>query len=278
MSYQLPFKKNLQETKLAINAVIEAGKAVMEIYEQDFSVKLKQDRSPLTQADIKSNEIIQRIISVSGYPILSEESVDDKERLNCEKIWIVDPLDGTSDFVSRTGEFTIMVALIEHNKPILGVVYCPTNKTLFVAQKNGGAYNLGNGQCLKLSISNVAELEKCRAVVSRHHLSDQDRQFLMKIKIDKSTQLGSSLKVMDICSGNAELYFATTNNMKQWDTCASYCLIKEAGGEMTDMFGSELKYNTVTLNHQNGILVTNGLIHNKIIDNYAKFLKEEINK
>ena len=129
MSYQLPFKKNLQETKLAINAVIEAGKAVMEIYEQDFSVKLKQDRSPLTQADIKSNEIIQRIISVSGHPILSEESVDDKERLNCEKIWIVDPLDGTSDFVSRTGEFTIMVALIEHNKPILGVVYCPTNKT-----------------------------------------------------------------------------------------------------------------------------------------------------
>ena len=278
MSYRLPFKKNLQETKLAINAVIEAGKAVMEIYEQDFSVELKQDRSPLTQADIKSNEIIQRIILVSGYPILSEESVDDKERLNCEKIWIVDPLDGTSDFVSRTGEFTIMVALIEHNKPILGVVYCPTNKILFVAQKNGGAYNLGNGQCLKLSISNVAELEKCRAVVSRHHLSDHDRQFLMKIKIDKSTQLGSSLKVMDICSGNAELYFATTNNMKQWDTCASYCLIKEAGGEMTDMFGSELKYNTVTLNHQNGILVTNGLIHNKIIDNYAKFLKEEINK
>ena len=278
MSYRLPFKKNLQETKLAINAVIEAGKAVMEIYEQDFSVELKQDRSPLTQADIKSNEIIQRIISVSGYPILSEESVDDKERLNCEKIWIVDPLDGTSDFVSRTGEFTIMVALIEHNKPILGVVYCPTNKTLFVAQKNGGAYNLGNGQCLKLSISNVAELERCRAVVSRHHLSDHDRQFLMKIKIDKSTQLGSSLKVMDICSGKAELYFATTNNMKQWDTCASCCIIKEAGGEITDMLGSELKYNIDTLNHQNGILVTNGLIHNKIIDNYAKFLKEEINK
>ena len=243
----------------------------MEIYEQDFSVELKQDRSPLTQADIKSNEIIQRMISVSGYPILSEESVDDKERLNCEKIWIVDPLDGTSDFVSRTGEFTIMVALIEHNKPILGVVYCPTNKTLFVAQKNGGAYNLGNGQCLKLSISNVAELKRCRAVVSRHHLSDQDRQFLMKIKIDKSTQLGSSLKVMDICSGKAELYFATTNNMKQWDTCASCCIIKEAGGKMTDMLGSELKYNIDTLNHQNGILVTNGLIHNKIIDNYAKF-------
>ena len=100
----------------------------------------------------------------------------------------------------------------------------------------------------------------------------------MKIKIDKSTQLGSSLKVMDICSGKAELYFATTNNMKQWDTCASCCIIKEAGGEITDMLGSELKYNIDTLNHQNGILVTNGLIHSKIIDNYTKFLKEEINK
>ena len=278
MSYRLPFKKNLQETKLAINAVIEAGKAVMEIYEQDFSVELKQDRSPLTQADIKSNELIQQIVSVTGYPILSEESTDNKERLNCEKIWIVDPLDGTSDFVSRTDEFTIMIALIEHNKPILGVVYCPPNKTLFVAQKNEGAYKFVDGECFKLGINNISELEKCNAVVSRHHLSDKDRQFLMKTRIDRFTQLGSSLKVMDICSGKAELYFATTNNMKQWDTCASCCIIKEAGGEITDMLGSELKYNIDTLNHQNGILVTNGLIHNKIIDNYAKFLKEEINK
>ncbi len=277
MSYQLPFKKNLQEVQLAINAAIEAGKIVMKIYQHNFSTKLKKDNSPLTEADIKSNEIIQRIISVSGYPILSEETMDDKDRLNYDKIWIVDPLDGTSDFVSRTGEFTIMISLIENNIPTLGVVYCPPNETLFVAQKNEGAYELIDGKFLKLGVNNISELEKCNAVVSRHHLSDKDRQFLKKSRISKFTQRGSSLKVMDICSGNAELYFATTNNMKQWDTSASYCIIKESGGEITDMLGSELKYNTNMLKHQNGILVTNGLIHNQIIDNYLKFLKE-INK
>ena len=275
MSYQLPFKNNLREAELAINAIIEAGDMVMKIYERGFSTTIKKDNSELTEADIKSNEIIQKIISVSGYPILSEENIDNKKRLNHEKIWIVDPLDGTSDFVSRTGEFTIMIALIENNKPILGVIYCPVNKTLFVAQKNEGAYKIVGDKCLKLRINSVSELEKCSAVVSRHHLSDKDRQFLIKSRIDKFTQRGSSLKVMDICSGNAELYFATTNNMKQWDTCASYCLIKEAGGEMTDMFGSELRYNTDILNHQNGILVTNGLIHKQIVDNYIKFLKGE---
>ena len=277
MSYQLPFEKNLQEVRLAINAALEAGKTIMKIYQHNFSTTLKKDNSLLTDADIKSNEIIQRMISVSGYPILSEETIDDKERLNCDKIWIVDPLDGTSDFVSRTGEFTIMIALIKNNKPILGVVYCPPNKTLFVAQKNEGAYKFVDGECFKLGINNISELEKCSAVVSRHHLSDKDRQFLKKLGIDKFTQRGSSLKVMDICSGNAELYFATTSNMKQWDTSASYCIIKESGGEMTDMLGSELKYNMNVLKHQNGILVTNGLIHNQIIDNYVKFIRE-INK
>ena len=277
MSYQLPFKNNLREAELAINAIIEAGDIVMKIYERGFSTTIKKDNSELTEADIKSNEIIQKIISVSGYPILSEENIDNKNRLNHEKIWIVDPLDGTSDFVSRTGEFTIMIALVEKNKPILGVIYSPVNKTLFIAQKNEGAYKINDGNCLKLRINSVSELEKCCALVSRHHLSDKDRRFLLKSRINKFTQRGSSLKVTDICSGNAELFFATTNNMKQWDTCASYCLIKEAGGEITDMLGSELRYNTDILNHQNGILVTNGLIHKQIVDNYVKFLKEEIN-
>ena len=210
---KLPFSKKALETRLAIEAVMEAGKTVIEIYNGDFSSILKDDNSPLTEADIKSNKIIQQIISDSQHPILSEESPDNKERLKHKKIWIVDPLDGTSDFVSRTGEFTIMIALIENNKPILGVIYCPVNKTLFVAQKNEGAYKIVGDKCLKLRINSVSELEKCSAVVSRHHLSDKDRQFLIKSRIDKFTQRGSSLKVMDICSGNAELYFATTNNM-----------------------------------------------------------------
>jgi len=270
---ELPFRKKNIETRLAVEAVIEAGKAVMEIYKRDFSSTLKEDNSPTTEADIKSNEIIQQIISDSKHPILSEESIDNKERLKCRKIWIVDPLDGTSDFVNRTDEFTIMIALVEDNKPILGVVYWPVNNILFLAQKGEGAYKFAKDEWLKLEINDVSELERCRCVGSRYHLSDNERDFLTKLRISKFAQRGSSLKVMDICSGKAELYFTTTNKIKQWDTCASYCLIKEAGGKMTDMFGDDLKYNTFTTSHQNGILVTNSVIHNKIVENYIEFSK-----
>ncbi len=95
------------------------------------------------------------------------------------------------------------------------------------------------------------------------------------MKILKFTSKGSSLKVADISSGSAELYFTTTNKIKQWDTCASYCIINEAGGKMTDMFGNDLEYNTEKLNHENGLLVSNGLIHEKIIKFYSEFLKEK---
>jgi len=270
---ELPFRKKNVETRLAVEAVIAAGKAVMEIYKRDFSSTLKEDNSLLTEADIKSNEIIQQIISDSQYPILSEESIDNKERLKCKKIWIVDPLDGTSDFVNRTDEFTIMIALIENNKPILGIVYWPVKNVIFLAQEGDGAYKFAEDKWLKLEINDVSELERCRCVGSRHHLLEKERNFLTKLRISQFTQRGSSLKVMDICSGKAELYFTITDKIKQWDTCASYCLIKEAGGKMTDMFGADLKYNTFTTNHPNGILVTNGVIHNEIVENYIEFLK-----
>lgn len=273
MHQELPFRKKILETQLAIKAVIEAGKAVMEIYESDFSSMLKDNNEPVTEADIKSNEIIQQIISVSDYPILSEETIDNKERLIHNKIWIVDPLDGTADFIKRTDEFTIMIALIENNKPILGVIFWPVNNIMYVAQNTEGAYKFFDDKWLKLETSHVSELERCTATCSRHHLSENDQNFLTKLGITEFSKRGSSLKVTDVCSGKADLYFTLTNKIKQWDTCASYCLIKEAGGKMTDMFGTDLEYNTDTINHQNGILVTNGIIHKQIVQNYIEFLK-----
>ena len=273
MRQELPFRKKILETQLAIKAVIEAGKAVMKIYESNFSSMLKDDNEPLTEADIKSNEIIQQIISVAGHPILSEETIDNKERLIHNKIWIVDPLDGTADFIKRTGEFTIMIALVENNKPILGVVYWPINNVLFVAQKGEGAYKFAKGEWLKLEINDISELESCKAVCSRHHLSEKEQRFLTILRITEFTMRGSSLKVTDVCSGKAELYFTTTSKIKQWDTCASYCLIKEAGGKMTDMFGTDLEYNIDMINHPNGVLVTNGIIHDQIVEKYVEFLK-----
>ena len=270
MNDKIPIEEPLPETYLAIRAALEAGKIVMNVYNHEFSSTLKNDNEPLTEADVKSNQIIQKIISDSGHPILSEESEDNKNRLDSKIIWIVDPLDGTSDFIKKTGEFTIMISLVEENIPILGVIYWPTEKKLYLAQKGQGAFEFYNDNWTKISVSDISELEKCKAVGSRHHISEIEQNLIKHLNLSQFTSKGSSLKVADVSSGNAELYFTTTNKIKQWDTCASYCLITEAGGKMTDMFGNDLKYNTERLNHENGLLVTNGLIHNHIIKIYRE--------
>ena len=272
MKNKPPFSNILSETNLAIEAAMKAGKAVIEVYKNNFSYQVKDDNSPITEADIKSNEIIQEILSITNIPILSEESVDNLARLKCEKIWIIDPLDGTSDFIEKGGEFTIMISLVQSGKPILGVIYWPTEDKLYVAQKNQGAYELFSGHWKKLNVNNISNLEKCHAVLSRHHLSESDKKFIKKLNLLEFNQKGSSLKVLDVCSGKAEVYLTTTNKIKQWDTCASYCLISESGGTMTSMNGEDLEFNTELINHKNGLLVTNGSIHNKIVKKYSEFL------
>ena len=272
MIEKLPFQKPLPETKLALNAAQKAAEIVLNIYKQDFSVSQKDDNEPITQADIQSNQVIAESISQSEFPILSEESPDQKEkRIDSKKLWIIDPLDGTTDFVNKTGEFTIMIALVEKNQPIMGVISHPIENKLYVAQKGHGAYSYYKEEWMKLEVSKTSIISQCRAVGSRFHQSEQEKNFLKTLEISKFTSRGSSLKVLDICSAKAELYFTTSNKIKQWDTCASNSIISEAGGKMTDMLGQILNYNTETVNHQNGILVTNGIIHNQIIQKYAEF-------
>lgn len=266
----IPITDKFPELDVALQAVTEAGNAILDIYGERYATSIKQDNSPITEADLKSNEIIKRILSKTNYPILSEEDKDDKSRVLQDKIWIVDPLDGTSDFIDKTGEFTVMIALVKNKKPILGVIGWPTEKTIFAAQEGKGAYRFSDGRWRKISVTKISDLPKCRAVGSRHHLSDKEKMFIDKLGIKDFTSIGSSLKVGKISSGEAEAYITTTNKMKEWDSAASYCIISEAGGRMTDMLGNDLTYNNKLVNHQNGILVTNGLIHNNILEEFKK--------
>ena len=268
-----PFVSNLPEFEIAFQATVEAGKTIMDVYKKDFSSEQKSDNSLITEADLKSNEIIKRILSKTDHFILSEEDKDDEGRLEHNKVWIVDPLDGTTDFVNRTGEFTIMIALVENKKPILGIINWPIEKTLFVAQKNCGSWKFSSDSWEKISVSKISELSKCRAVGSRHHISEEEKNLLNRLQINEFSSIGSSLKVGKVSSGSAEIYLTTTNKMKEWDTCASYCIVNEAGGRMTDMFGKDVSYNNKVLSHQDGILVTNGLVHDKIIKEYQKSRK-----
>ena len=266
----IPISNKIPELDIAVKAAQEASNIILEIYQKDYNTFTKKDDSPVTDADLQSNKIINKILSNTKYSILSEEDTDDQSRLSKDMIWIVDPLDGTSDFIDKTGEFTVMIALIQNRKPILGVIAWPTEKTLFVAQKNCGAFRYSNDKWDKISVTKINELPKCRTVGSRHHLSNKEKDFIQKIGIKDFSSIGSSLKVGKISSGEAEAYITTTNKMKEWDTAASHCIISEAGGKMTDMLGNELTYNNKNVHHENGILVTNGLIHDKILQEFKK--------
>ena len=266
----IPIADKIPELDVALEAVIKAGNAILDIYGEKYETSIKQDDSPITEADLKSNEIIKEFLSKTDHQILSEEDKDDQSRLSQETIWIVDPLDGTSDFIDKTGEFTVMIALVKNKKPILGVIGWPTEKTVFAAQKGSGAFRYTNNEWTKISVTKISELSKCRVVGSRHHLSDKEKMFIEKLGIKNFTSIGSSLKVGKISSGEAEAYITTTNKMKEWDSAASYCIISEAGGKMTDMLGNDITYNNKIINHKNGILVTNSLIHKKILEEFKK--------
>ena len=260
----------MPELDVAIEAAYEAGNIILEIYKRNYETFTKSDDSPITEADLKSNEIIKTILSKTNHKILSEEDKDDHKRLSEEIIWIVDPLDGTSDFIDKTGEFTVMIALIKNKKPIIGVIGWPTEKTIFAAQKGCGAFKFSEGKWKEISVTKISELSKCKAVGSRHHLSEKEKMFIKKLGIKNFTSIGSSLKVGKISSGEAEVYITTTDKMKEWDSAASYCLISEAGGKMTDMSGNDITYNNKIVNHKNGILVTNGIIHDQIVKEFKK--------
>ncbi|HXV66202.1 MAG TPA: 3'(2'),5'-bisphosphate nucleotidase CysQ [Nitrosopumilaceae archaeon] len=263
-------KSSLPEFEIALKAAVKAGNEIIKVYSSDFASTTKKDNSPITIADLKSNKIIKEILSETGITILSEEDLDDKKRLDEKKVWIIDPLDGTTDFIKRTGEFTVMISLAEAGKPLLGVIYWPTENTVFAAQRKCGAWMFANNSWKQIFVSKISDLRKCRGVGSRYHISDIDKNLLEKLYLRDFTSVGSSLKVAKISSGDAEVYFTTTDKIKEWDTCASYSIISEAGGKMTDMYGKDLSYNNKEVHHKNGILVTNSLVHNEIINEFKK--------
>lgn len=261
-----------KETILAIQAAAKAGEAILEIYTSNFSSEFKSDQSPITGADIRSNEIIERMLGPSGYPILSEESADSADRLKAQTIWIVDPLDGTSDFIDRTGEFSVHIALVTHGVPVLGVVYQPTEKEFFVAEKGKGAYRGKGASWTRLEVSKISNLSQARFTMSRHHLQPEEKEFLARLGIESFEQSGScGLKIAKIASGVADAYFSFSNRIHQWDTAPGYCIITEAGGRITDTAGNELWYNTAHLNHEKGIVVTNGKLHHELVRMVTNF-------
>ncbi len=227
----------------------QAGCEVMAIYARNFEVKEKSDSSPLTEADLASHHIISEGLKSTGWPVLSEESADIpfEERRSWGRYWLVDPLDGTKEFVKKTGEFTVNIALIENGFPILGVVYAPAIKRLYYAEAGAGAFADIDGKPSKISISRFDEGE-VRVVASKSHRGEKLDGFLEKIGEHREVSMGSSLKFCLVAEGSADLYPRLGPTM-EWDTAAAQCVVEEAGGRVTDLLGKRLSYNKQDLHN-----------------------------
>ena len=216
----------------------DTGKAIMKIYNQEFDVEYKTDSSPLTIADKKANEIIVTALnqlSVNSFlekniPIISEEgrSVPYDERKNWEYFWLIDPLDGTKEFVKKNGEFTINIALINKETPVLGVVYSPVLNVCYWAKRDEGAFK--NGEKLPLKTKEKRDVYKI--VASRSHMSNETKDFIEAIDTDKEKvviSIGSSLKICMVAEGEANIYPRLGPTM-EWDTAAAHAIVNESGG------------------------------------------------
>jgi len=256
--------KLLQQT---IDLAKQAGEEVMKIYNRGFTQKEKQDKSPVTEADLASEKIILQGLKKTGITVLSEETEPDSKWFEKDKIWMVDPLDGTKDFIQKTGEFSVMIALVENKEPILGVIYQPTTNTLYFAEKDKGAFiQEGAGEPEKIKVSDVSELSDARIILSRNHTSQAQKDFVKKHHFANAKHIGSAgLKIVAVSSQKAEAYFTESDKAHQWDTAAGECILKEAGGIITDIKGNPLIYCKPQTNHQNGILVCNSSLHPKIL-------------
>lgn len=218
---------------LAIRAAYEAGEEIVNVYySSDFQISEKEDNSPLTLADKFSHNKIIEMLKSTDLPVLSEEgkSVPYYERKNWEYFWIVDPLDGTKEFIKKNDEFTVNIALIHKGKAILGVVYAPILKWMYYGNTEEGAYKVSDGGgAVKLFIPSDKKIETI--VASRSHLNEETQQFIGNYPNAKVISMGSSLKFMLIAENKAQLYPRFTPTM-EWDTAASQAIVESAGGRV----------------------------------------------
>lgn len=232
-----------KELEVSIKAAIEAGKAIMDVYmSDDFGVEVKADNSPLTKADKASNDIIVAMLRehFPTYAILSEEEQDNKERLENQLCFVVDPLDGTKEFVKRNGQFTVNIALAENGKSIMGVIYVPVTGELYYASEGDGAYLKVGEDVQKLHVSD--RTEDIRVVMSSSHGCEQMDAMIEKNHLTNYVKMGSSLKGCVIAKGDAEIYYRFNPTM-EWDTAAMQCIVEEAGAIFRQMDDSLMCYN-----------------------------------
>ena len=261
------------ELSVSLELAREAGAAILDLYEGPLHIEQKvsaDDREPVTQADKLANEIIVARLrqEFPGDGILAEESIDTAHRLDKARVWMIDPLDGTTGFIDGNGDFAVQIGLTENGECVLGVVYQPLTGVLYRAVRGGGTWiERPDGEPEQARVSNHREISAMRLAASRSHRSPRMDQVVEAFGLKDEIRRGSvGIKVGLIVEQQSDLYVHLSPRTKQWDTCAPEVILREAGGRITDLFGQALRYNYADVQNRNGVVASNGVSHDRIIE------------
>jgi len=251
------------------NIIPEIITNILKIYKQSFEINIKSDNSPVTEADLISNSIIINTIK-KYFPddmILSEETKDDIKRVEEEEVWIIDPLDGTKEFIKKNDEFSVNIAFVKNKEPLFGFVIFPAFNFYYFAKKNQGAYfvDLKNNQIEQIKCSKVEKLEEAKLVISKSHKTKFEEEIIKNLKIKNFYEIGSALKICKIADGSADFYIRNAP-LNEWDICAAHIILLEAGGYLTDFTNKEITYNNKITKISSGIICSNKILHNTILE------------
>lgn len=271
------------ESKAARRLARHAGEITLDHYAREIIAeeKLGVDNflEPVTAADREASRYIVGELTqlFPGDAILSEEEADDaNHRLSKNRVWIIDPIDGTAGFVKRDGDFSVQIGLAENGVPVLGVVYLPFHDILYHAVKGGGSFSFdGSGNENRLIVSAKSEFNAMNLAITRNHASKNMGRIVEAFGFRELTKRGSvGLKVGLIADRTCDIYIHPSSRTKLWDTCAPQIILEEAGGRLTDLFGFPLAYDAADLQNHNGILATNGTSHEKAVERMRPLLAE----
>jgi 3'(2'), 5'-bisphosphate nucleotidase len=264
------------ELEVALNLARQAGAAIMTYYQTGLRVEHKDGDEPVTAADRAADALIAAGLreAFPGDGLLTEESDDDLSRLDKERVWIVDPLDGTTEFIAETGEFAVQIALAVGGRPTLGVVYQPAKGRVFHAVRGQGAYQVLNGHTTRLQVSTESNPAEMCLVASRSHYSPFVELARQALGIESVNKIGSvGLKVGLVARAACDLYLATTVS-KEWDICAPHALLLEAEGTLTNLCGQPLVYNKRDVTECMGLIASNSRAHTQIVETLAPILDQ----
>lgn len=247
-----------RELEIARSVAVKAGEAILEIYNNaDIEVEYKKDHSPLTIADKTANKLIVEALRnhFPTYAILSEEEKDDKTRLSNDYCFVVDPLDGTKEFIKRNGQFTVNIALAYQHESVIGVIYVPVTRELYYGARGYGSFLQSADGCVrKLAVSDNRDMSALRVVISNSHGCKQMDDLIEKYQLTNLLKVGSSLKGCMIAEGKADVYYRFNPTM-EWDTAAMQCIAEEAGAIFRQMDDTVMYYNRENSLNEKGFYI-----------------------